>query len=63
MENNRFAQQAMKWVPKGGQRKKGKPRKNLIAAIEYDLNVMEMSWEEAEKTFGDRTMRCVTLVS
>jgi len=61
MENNRFARQAIKWVLKGGQRKRGRRRKNWMATIEDDLNVMGMSWEEAEITTGDRTMwrRCV----
>jgi len=56
MENNRFALQAMKWVPKGEQRKRSRPRNNGKATLEDDLNVMGMSWEEAEKTSGDRTM-------
>jgi len=30
----------MKWVPKGGQRKGGRPIKNWKATIEDDLNVM-----------------------
>jgi len=45
MENNRFARQVMKWVPKGGQRKRRRPRNNLRATIEEDLNVMGMLWE------------------
>jgi len=49
MENNRLARPAMK----GLQRKRGRPRKNWRAIIEDDLNV---SWEEAEKSSGDRTM-------
>jgi len=44
-------------VPKGGQRKRGRPiRENWRATIEDDLNVMGMSWEEAETISGDRTM-------
>jgi len=46
----------MKGVPKGEQLKRGRPRKNWRATIEDDLNVMGMSWEDAEKTSGDRTM-------
>ena len=55
MENNRLPRQAMKWVPTGGRRKRGRPRKNWRAIIEDDLNVMGMSWEEAEIAAGDRT--------
>jgi len=62
MENNRFARQVVKWVPKGGQRKRGRPTKNWRATIEDDLNVMWMWWEEAEITSANRTMwrSCMT---
>jgi len=46
----------MKWVLKGGQRKRNRPRKNWRATIEDDLNVKGMSWEEAKKTSGDMKM-------
>jgi len=52
MVNNRFTRQAMKWVPKGGERKRGRPRETWRATIEDNLNVMGMSWEEAETTSG-----------
>jgi len=56
MENNRFARQAMKYVTKGGLRKRGRPTKNWRANIEDDLNMMGMSWDETERTSGGRTM-------
>jgi len=53
----------MKWMSEGGQRKRGgRPcRKNWRATIEDDLNVMEMSGKEAEKTLedDDEVAKCV----
>ena len=59
MEDNRLARQVVKWVPKGGWRKRGRPQKNWRATVEEDLEQMEMSCEEveiAEIAAGDRMM-------
>jgi len=45
MENNQLARQAMKLVQTGGQRKRGRPRKNWRTTMEDDQNVMGISWE------------------
>ena len=56
MTDNRLARQVMRWVPKGGRRRRGRPRKNWRATVEEDLKLMELSCEEAEIAAGDRMM-------
>jgi len=56
MDINRIPKQALRWTPKEGKRKPGRPRKNWNSTVLEDLKTIRMSWEEAETSAGDRTM-------
>ena len=56
LDDSRLAKQVLKWVPKDGKRKRGRPRKNWRSTVEDDLEILDMTWEEAEEIAGDRTM-------
>jgi hypothetical protein len=56
MDNDRIAKQAMNWSPADGKRKKGRPRKTWKVTVLEDLKIINMDWEEAEHTAGNRLM-------
>ena len=56
LDDSRLAKQVLKWVPKDGKRKRGRPRKNWRSTVEDDLEILDMTWEVAEEIAGDRTM-------
>ena len=53
MEQRRISKQALTWSPTG-KRKRGRPRMSWTATIKKDLEGIGMTWEEAERTAGDR---------
>jgi len=54
MDDNRFTKQALKWSPKDGKRKRGRPRKNWKATVLEDLKKLNMDWQAGEKMAEDR---------
>ena len=46
MDEQRISRQAMHWMPPPG-KKRGRPRKKWRDAITRDLEVIDISWDEA----------------
>lgn len=54
MEDNRIPKKALRWVPPGGQRGKGRPRLTWRRTFLSDLKALNVSWDEAEDLASDR---------
>jgi len=51
MDNSRTATH---WELRGYKRKAGRPRKNWVDVIKWDLRQMDLTWEEAEELANDK---------
>ncbi len=56
LDDSRLVKQVLRWVPKGGKRRRGRPRKNWRSTVEDDLEILDMTWEETEEIAGDKTI-------
>ena len=49
LPEERPANFSMTWVPYGGKRKRGRPKKTWRATLKDDLKALNISWDEAEE--------------
>ncbi|KAJ8402034.1 hypothetical protein AAFF_G00372690 [Aldrovandia affinis] len=54
LPRERPASVAMDWVPEGGKRKRGRPKKTWRHTFKEDLNEMGVSWHGARRVASDR---------
>jgi len=54
MNEQHISRQAMYWMPPIGKKKRGRPRKKRRDAINSDLEVINVSWDEASQLAADR---------
>jgi len=54
MDENRITKQDLKWSPIYGNRKRGRPRKNLKLTVFENLKKLNMEWDTAENMAKDR---------
>jgi len=45
---------AVQWMPEGGTRRRGRPRKTWQDTLRDDPQAMDVSWEEDKSVAGDR---------
>lgn len=55
LPRDRPASVAMNWVPEGGKRKRGRPKKTLRHTLQEDLREMGVSWHGARRIAEDRS--------
>lgn len=54
MDKKRIPYTAIKWIPKKGKRKQGRPRKTWRATFKEDLENMNVTWDSVEINAADR---------
>ena len=55
LPQERKASVAMDWMPEGGRRKKGRPKKTWRQTVKEDFKEMGVSWSGARRVAGDRS--------
>ena len=55
LPRERLASVAMEWIPEGGKRKRGRPRKTWRQTAKEDLGVNGISWHGAGRVARDRS--------
>ena len=58
MDEQHISRQAMHWMPPSGKKKRSRPRKKWRDAINSDLEVIDVSWDEATQLKWRSCMYC-----